>query len=143
MAVMSESRKLPAAEALRLLGEVRFGRVVYTSKAMPAIRLVPHVVADGQIVIAAGPEVAGNPLSISITETILAYEADQFDTDGGSGWTVVVVGHARALSGPERAEAAARMPRLPAASEPLIGISPEVITGYRLASGRGDPLAAG
>jgi nitroimidazol reductase NimA-like FMN-containing flavoprotein (pyridoxamine 5'-phosphate oxidase superfamily) len=37
-------------EALRLLASVRHGRVVFTSKALPAIRPVNHLVDDGRVI---------------------------------------------------------------------------------------------
>src|ERR1022692_3810349 len=91
---------LTAQEALELLGQVQFGRVVFTIRAMPAVRPVRHVVTAGQIVIAAGPELVLGSSSTTTPaasggETIVAYEADQLDATGCSGWSVVVNGLGR------------------------------------------------
>ena len=137
--VGTQSEDLTVAEALRLLGGVRFGRVVFTSRAMPAVRPVRHVVVDGKIVIAAGPElVVGSP---SVNgggagpDTILAYEADQLDNSGCSGWSVVVVGRAWPITG--EAEIDRYRPLLPQITVPdqLVTISADVVTGFRLVDG--------
>ncbi|HEX9031806.1 MAG TPA: pyridoxamine 5'-phosphate oxidase family protein [Streptosporangiaceae bacterium] len=137
--VETQSTDLTVAEALGLLGDVRFGRVVFTSRAMPAVRPVRHVVADGQVVIAAGPElVIGSPSMDGGGvggDTILAYEADQLDSSGCSGWSVVVIGRARPIT--DEAETARYRPMLPAVTVPdqLVSISADVVTGFRLTAG--------
>lgn len=130
-------KALTAQEALRLLSQVQFGRVVFTSRAMPAVRPVRHVVAAGQIVIAAGPElVLGSPSATTppgaAGETIVAYEADQLDVTGCRGWSVVVVGRARPITG--EAEASRYRLLLPAMTVPdqLVAISADVVTGFRV-----------
>lgn len=146
MARTQQSEDLTVAEALKLLGGVRFGRVVFTSRALPAVRPVRHVVAAGQIIITAGPElVLGSSTSKGsglADETIVAYEADQLDSTGCSGWTVVIVGRAR----PVTVEADVTQYRLllPAVTVPdqLVAIRTDVVTGFRLVAG-GDPVAAG
>jgi len=136
---------LSAGEALRLLGDVRFGRVVFTSRALPAVRPVRHVVADGQIVIAAGPELVLGPSAANSPgmsgETIVAYEADQLDSTGCAGWTVVVVGRARPLT--DAAAVSIYRPLLPPVTVPdqLVAISADVVTGFRTGY-VGDPVAA-
>jgi len=131
----THTEDLSAGEALRLLGGVRFGRVVFTSRAMPAVRPVRHVVADGQIVIAVGPELVLGPSSPSSPgmsgDTIVAYEADQFDAAGCAGWSVVVVGRARPLT--DAAAVGAYRPLLPQVTVPdqLVAISADVVTGFR------------
>ena len=128
---------MTSVEALTLLGQVRFGRVVFTSRALPAVRPVRHVVAGNEIVIAAGPELvlaapAGPGQAGSVTQTIVAYEADQLDATGSEGWSVVVVGRARPLSG--AAETGRYRSLLPAQTVPdqLVAISADVVTGFRL-----------
>lgn len=135
----TRSEDLTVAEALRLLAGVRFGRVVFTSRAMPAVRPVRHIVADGRIVIAAGPElVLGSPAMDGGgpgPDTILAYEADQLDNSGCSGWSVVVVGRAWPVTG--EAEIERYRPMLPQVTVPdqLVSISADVVTGFRLIEG--------
>jgi len=135
MSGTQQDQDLPVTEALRLLGDVRFGRVVFTSRALPAVRPVRHVVVDGTIVIAAGPELVLGPSSPSTSatgETIVAYEADQLDSTGCTGWGVVVVGRARPVTEPAKIRRYRRL--LPQVSVPdqLVAISADVVTGFRL-----------
>ncbi|HVB41708.1 MAG TPA: pyridoxamine 5'-phosphate oxidase family protein [Streptosporangiaceae bacterium] len=144
MDATQQSEELTAAQALELLGGVRFGRIVFTSRAMPAVKPVRHVLADGQIVIAIGPELVlgPSPAANGVTgDTIVAYEADQLDASGCSGWSVVVVGRARAVTG--KAQESRYRQLLPAVTVPdqLIAISPDVVTGLRLV-GNGEPVGA-
>ena len=135
MSGTQQHEDLPVAEALRLLGKVRFGRVVFTSRAMPAVRPVRHVVTDGAIVIAVGPELVLGPSSPSTStgETIVAYEADRLDSSGCSGWSVVVVGRARPVTGTTEVAMYRRL--LPPVTVPdqLVAISADVVSGFRLA----------
>jgi len=131
--------ELTVAESLQLLSEVRFGRVVFTSRALPAVKPVRHVLSDGEIVIAAGPELVFGPASQAAEsgpppETIVAYEADQLDATGRSGWSVVVVGRARPIT--DKNELSRYRGLLPPTTVPdqLVGISAEVVSGFRLVS---------
>ncbi len=136
------SEDLTVAEALELLGNVRFGRVVFTSKAMPTVRPVRHVLAGGQIVIAAGPELVLGTAGAG-GDTILAYEADQLDSSGSSGWSVVVVGRATRVSGGARERLYRRMLPL-AAGDQLVVISTDLVAGFRLTPREGStPVPAG
>jgi len=129
---------LTLREALALLGQVQFGRIVFTTRAMPAVRPVRHVVAAGRIIIAAGPELVLGSSSPTTPggsggETIVAYEADRLDATGCSGWSVVVVGRARPVT--TDAEASLYRHLLPVMTVPdqLVVISADVVTGFRLA----------
>jgi hypothetical protein len=149
-----QSRELPPAEALRLLACVPFGRVIFTSRAMPAVRPVRHVMTDGAIIIAVGPELVlgfpgpAEPIRPAVAqrprpgpETIVAYEADELDSTGCSGWSVVVVGRARAMT--DSAEVRRYRALLPAMAAPdqLVAISTDVVTGFRLAQAAPYPVA--
>lgn len=141
-----QSEDLTAGEALELLRGVRFGRVVFTSRAMPAVRPVRHVLEDGQIIIAAGPELVLGSQSATASaraggDTIVAYEADQMDASGCSGWSVVVVGRARPVIGDAESSRYRRM--LPAMTVPdqLVAISADVVSGFRLVGGD-EPVGA-
>ncbi|MDW8804326.1 pyridoxamine 5'-phosphate oxidase family protein, partial [Streptomyces scabiei] len=50
-AVARRSVDLDSDEALRLLGTVSFGRIVFTRHALPTVRPVNHVLDRGEIVI--------------------------------------------------------------------------------------------
>jgi hypothetical protein len=136
-------KNLTAAEALTLLGDVRFGRVVFTTRAMPDVRPVRHVVCGDRIIIAAGPELVLGATSPSGTgasqDTIVAYEADELDGTGCTGWSVVVVGRACPVT--EEGEIGRYRELLPAVTVPdqLVSISADVVNGYRLERGA-DPV---
>ena len=95
---MESGRKLAPLskdECLRLVDSVPFGRIVFTSRAMPAVRLVRHARFGEQIVIPARPD-----LGITAVEpgTVVAYEADLIDSGHQPAWTVLVIGRARRVS---------------------------------------------
>jgi hypothetical protein len=104
---------------------------------MPAVRPVRHIAAAGQIVIAAGPELV---LGFSATstpggsggETIVAYEADQIDATGCSGWSVVVVGRARPVTTGAEADRYRHLLPVMTVPDQLVVISADVVTGFRL-----------
>ncbi|HEX3790521.1 MAG TPA: pyridoxamine 5'-phosphate oxidase family protein [Pseudonocardiaceae bacterium] len=82
---------LDRTECLALLRTVGFGRVVFTNRALPAVRPVRFTLDGDSLLLAPIPE--GGP----VTETpgaVLAFEADSFSADLTTGWYVVVVGRA-------------------------------------------------
>jgi hypothetical protein len=125
--------ELPRAEALRLLGSVPFGRVVFTARAMPAVRPVNHLVDQGSIIIRTS---LGSALSTSVdgTGTVVAYEADQIDPVTRQGWSVVVVGRAVPVTDePLRLHYRRALPPwADGQHDEVIAISTDVVTGYRL-----------
>jgi Pyridoxamine 5'-phosphate oxidase len=125
--------ELPKDEALRLLGSVPFGRVVFTARALPAIRPVNHLVDGNMIIIRTS---LGSALSADVddTGTVVAYEADEIDPVTRQGWSVVVVG--RAIPVREGALSAryrqALQPWAAGHRDEVIAISTDMVTGYRL-----------
>src|SRR5690348_935366 len=75
------STGIDSVEALRLLGSVSFGRVVFTQQALPTIRPVNHVLADGDIVIRthAGAALTARTRQARDLGVVVAYEADDID----------------------------------------------------------------
>lgn len=126
-------KELSAADSLRLLAGVPLGRVVFTHHALPAIRPVNHIVADGQIVIRSSP---GTVLSTELAafETVVAFEADELDVEQRLGWSVVVTGVARLVR--DQGEVAhykdILRPWVAGEMDQVIRIRPEIITGYEL-----------
>ena len=126
-------RELPRAEAMRLLGSVPVGRLVFTHQALPAIRPVNHLVEGDAIVIGL---TSGSAIAASAGGggTVVAYEADELDLGGRLGWTVIVVGVARLVT---QADAAGRhrarlRPWLSGAMTDILVISSEIVTGFQL-----------
>ena len=130
-------RELSQADAWRRLGSVPFGRVVFTSRALPAILPVNHVVDHGRVIFRT-PEASG---VISLTPTrhpvVLAYQADQIDPVAGTGWSVLVTGLGGLVDEPSQAaryRATLRSWLVPETG-PMILIRPEIVTGYELTAG--------
>jgi hypothetical protein len=128
-----ELAELPKDEALRLLGSVPFGRVVFTERALPAVRPVNHLVDGNRIIIRTA---LGSALSTDVdgTGTVVAYEADEIDPVTRRGWSVVVVGRAVPVTdGPLSARYRQELqPWAAGRRDEVIAISTDMITGYRL-----------
>ena len=128
-----ELAELPRAESLRLLASVPFGRVVFTARALPAVRPVNHLVDGSRIIIRTS---LGSALSADVDDvgTVVAYEADEIDPVTRRGWSVVVVG--RALPVTDGLLSAryrkALQPWAAGHRDEVIAISTDMVTGYRL-----------
>ncbi|AQZ61251.1 hypothetical protein BKM31_06910 [[Actinomadura] parvosata subsp. kistnae] len=127
-------RELPETEALRLLAEVPFGRVVFTRHALPAIRPVNHVVVDGRIVIRSSPGTILGSHVAPAEAVVVAYEADELDGHERLGWSVIVTGVARLVTDPEEAALLRGMltPWVAGEMEQVIRIQPEIVNGFAL-----------
>lgn len=89
------------AEAISLLASVPLGRIVFTDRALPAIRLVSHLVEDGDVIIRNDHDVAIVPADGAAARgTVVAYEADHVDPVTRAGWSVVVTGTATLITQP-------------------------------------------
>jgi len=82
-------------DCMRLLGSVTIGRVVFTAHALPAVAPVNFAVVNDEIVLRTG---TGSKLDAAIANSVVAFEADQFDVEHRRGWSVVVVGQARVVT---------------------------------------------
>ena len=82
-------------ECMRLMGSVPVGRIVYTRQALPAVELVNFALVDGDIVIRTSAE---GKLAAATRGAVVAFEADSVDLDGHAGWSVAIVGQARAVT---------------------------------------------
>lgn len=126
--------ELTRSEALHLLTTVKYGRVIFTSNALPAVRPVNHLLDDGEIVIRTSLSAR---LVIAVAQPIIvAYEVDQIDPDQRLGWSVVVTGYARQIEDPDRISRYEQL-LLPWVDhnhmDVAIGIQTELVTGFRLA----------
>ncbi|MFF4113195.1 pyridoxamine 5'-phosphate oxidase family protein [Streptomyces sp. NPDC001714] len=126
-------RALDRQECLRLLGKVPVGRVVYTQQALPAVLPVNFSLdADASVALCTA---AGSDLVRAIGGVVVAFEADEFDAESGSGWSVVVTGRAAVVSDPaEHARLAQAGPRswMPIRDPVFVRIESEMITGREL-----------
>jgi hypothetical protein len=129
-------------EALVLLTGAPFGRVVFTHRALPAIRPVNHIVDQGFIIIRTR---LVTRLAAAVTDqlpypTVVAYQADGLDPVARIGWSVVATGIARPVADPDRLACYERLlqPWVGGVMDTVFAIEPEIILGFRLEdAGRG------
>lgn len=131
--------ELPRDEALRLLGSAPFGRVVFTMRALPAIRPVNHIMDGEDVLIRTNLGTAVASALAAGGDVVLAYEADMIDPDTRTGWSVVVTGVARLVWDPDENARYQRMlnPWVDNPMDAVIRIHPDIVDGYRLT----DPTA--
>ena len=125
--------RLPAGECLRLLATVPVGRIVYTRQALPAVELVNFALDGGDIVIRTDP---GGTLAAALQHTVVAFEADDFDSARRHGWSVTVVGQSREVTDPAdiaRLATIGLQPWVVGEKEYFIRITPGIVNGRRLA----------
>ncbi|MEV0494116.1 pyridoxamine 5'-phosphate oxidase family protein [Streptomyces atratus] len=130
------SVELGSDEALRLLGSVSVGRIVFTRHALPTVRPVNHVLDDGDIVIRTheGAALTSRTRQADGLGVVVAYEADTIDPDTHLGWSVVVTGYAHLVTDPhELARYQALLsPWVSRTMDYAVRIHPDLITGVRL-----------
>ncbi|GHE44770.1 pyridoxamine 5'-phosphate oxidase family protein [Streptomyces capitiformicae] len=130
------SVELDSAEALRLLGSVSLGRIVFTQHALPTIRPVNHILDDGDIIIRTheGSAITSHTRHANGSGVVVAYEADAIDPDTHLGWSVVVTGYARLITDPhELARYQALLhPWVKQVMDYAVRIHPDLVTGIRL-----------
>jgi nitroimidazol reductase NimA-like FMN-containing flavoprotein (pyridoxamine 5'-phosphate oxidase superfamily) len=85
-------------DCLRRLAEGSTGRIAISDRALPVIVPVAYAVSGHAIVFRTEP---GGMLARACDDAVVAFEIDQFAADGTAGWSVLVVGMARLLSGSE------------------------------------------
>lgn len=127
---------LSRQDSLRRLAAVSFGRVVFTRRALPAIRPINHVVADGAVIVrtdlGAGPG--------SARGMVVAYEADDINPQDHLGWSVIVTGHATVVWDRDEVARYKRLlrPWVNGTPNEIIRIEPELVTGYQLTQADND-----
>lgn len=133
--------ELSREESLRLLGAVPMGRVVFTLRALPAIRPVNHIVDDGDVIFRTRYDSALAPAAGSI---IVAYEADEIDRCSHSGWSVIVTGATERVTDSDQIERYRHRIRTwydPGPADVVVRIRTAFVTGIRLVPERGCPGA--
>ncbi|MEV5010642.1 pyridoxamine 5'-phosphate oxidase family protein [Streptomyces sp. NPDC001698] len=133
---MSENdgfRSMDRQECLRLMAEVPVGRVVYTRQALPAVLPVNFALAaDASVLLRTS---AGSDLVRAVDGVVVAFEADAFDAESRSGWSVVVTGRATVVTDPVEHERLMRTgPRswMPIEEDVFIRIEATMVTGREL-----------
>ena len=127
------AQRLDTDEAIRLLASVEFGRVVFTVNALPAIRPVNHLLDDGRIIIRTRLTSAISSRARSADGVVVAYEADDINSQTRTGWSVVVTGRAHTVTDPGEVARYEQLlhPWVNHAST-VVAIEPEFITGFRI-----------
>ncbi|MFG3659417.1 pyridoxamine 5'-phosphate oxidase family protein [Streptomyces sp. NPDC047706] len=127
---------MDSAEALRLLGSVSVGRIVFTRRALPTVRPVNHVLDGGDIVVRTheGAALTLRTQDADAREVVVAYEADAIDPETHLGWCVVVTGFASLVTDARELARYRSMlhPWVQQAMDYAVRISPDLITGIRL-----------
>jgi uncharacterized protein len=85
---------LPFGECLRLLASVPVGRVGFLADGELVILPVNHVVDGQDVVFRTG---YGSKLSAAGGEGLAAFEADHYDEQTRSGWSILVTGRAEVV----------------------------------------------
>jgi nitroimidazol reductase NimA-like FMN-containing flavoprotein (pyridoxamine 5'-phosphate oxidase superfamily) len=130
-------RALDRRECLRLLAEVPVGRVVYTRQALPAVLPINFSLdADASVLLFTS---AGSDLMRAIDGVVVAFEADEFDAETRSGWSVVVTGRATAVTDPaehQRLSRTGRQSWMPVRDGVFVRIESTLVTGRELTGAR-------
>ena len=93
-----------------------------------------HLVDDGKIIIRTRLTTAISAAMRSADAgVIVAYEADSFDDESRSGWSVVVTGRAQAVADPGQISRYERLlhPWVNRADN-VLAIAPDIVTGFRI-----------
>jgi hypothetical protein len=119
---------------MRLLGGVSIGRIVFTARALPAVRPVCHVVHGDHVIIRMDRNAAITSELRAEAGTVVAYEADAIDMSEHLGWSVVVVSVTHRVIDPDEAALYRRAlrPWVTGAKDQVIAIHADIVTGYRL-----------
>ena len=120
-------------ECWELLRGTSIGRVVFTMRALPAIRPVNHVIDGHTIVIRShlGSAITGHS---SRDGAVVCYEADDINPVQHTGWSVIATGMARLVTDPDAISRYQQMlePWVARSMDQVIAITPGTITGIRL-----------
>ena len=84
--------ELTESESWQLLRSVSLGRIVFTQRAMPAIRPVNHLADHQTIIIRSHLGSAIVARASAGDGTVVAYEADEIDPVRHTGWSVIATG---------------------------------------------------
>ena len=131
-AVHGEFTRLDRGESLRLLATVPVGRLIFTVGALPAVRLMNFVLADGLIVVRTA---ADTTVARKVNDSVVAFEADDLDAATSSGWSVIVTGRATLVTDPGLAARCQKVPLAawaPGERDQYVTITTELVEGRRV-----------
>lgn len=122
-------------ESLELLSTKTFGRLVVRRKDDMDLFPLNYLVHEGNILFRTAE---GSKLfSLTLNDDVL-FEADEVDSDGSAAWSVIVKGHARALTSNEEIREADELPLkpwLPTLKYNYVVVTPDSISGRKFKLG--------
>ncbi|MEV6824793.1 pyridoxamine 5'-phosphate oxidase family protein [Amycolatopsis sp. NPDC051102] len=121
---------LDRQQCLALLRTASLGRVIFTHRAMPAVRPVRFTVVDDAVVFAVP---AGSSLYAGARDAVVAFEADEFAADTGAGWYVSLLGRAAESGAVDVGDIACACPGPVRAGHRFLRVPAETISGHRIA----------
>lgn len=122
-------------ECRTLLSEGSWGRVVLSISALPAAVPVNYRVIGNEVVFRTA---AGGKLQAALDHAVVAFEIDEHDTGSRTGWSVLVVGAARAITDPAelaRVQTAGIDSWVPDLPDVYVAVEVDRISGRRLGCG--------
>jgi nitroimidazol reductase NimA-like FMN-containing flavoprotein (pyridoxamine 5'-phosphate oxidase superfamily) len=134
IAAPRQALELTVAECWRLLASASLGRVVFTHRAMPAIRPVNHLVEHRTIVFRSHLGAAIVSRAAAGDGSVVCYEADDLDPVRRTGWSVIATGMARLVREPAAIERYEQLlePWIAGQLDQVISVAPEFVSGIRL-----------
>jgi nitroimidazol reductase NimA-like FMN-containing flavoprotein (pyridoxamine 5'-phosphate oxidase superfamily) len=135
----SALQRLSRDECLTLMASVPVGRIIYTRRALPAVELVNFALDHGDIVIRTD---SGGKLAAAARGAVVAFEVDQVDLAGQSGWSVTAIGPSTEVTDPDelaRLRTIGLKSWAPGERDHFIRISPVMLNGQHLRTGSAQP----
>jgi nitroimidazol reductase NimA-like FMN-containing flavoprotein (pyridoxamine 5'-phosphate oxidase superfamily) len=126
---------LSREECLRLLSTAVLGRLAVSTAALPTILPVNFCFDGQQILFRTGD---GTKLHAATRNAVVAFEVDEIEQASQTGWSVVVTGVARELTGPDELDAAAAHALVrwaPGPDHRVVAISTDMVSGRRIVPG--------
>jgi nitroimidazol reductase NimA-like FMN-containing flavoprotein (pyridoxamine 5'-phosphate oxidase superfamily) len=122
---------LEKEECLGLLSRPAVGRIALSVGALPVVLPVNFVLFDGDILIRTAP---GTKLQAAAANAVVAFEVDQVDPIGHTGWSVMVQGVASEITDDATVARARRAPLTPWAGADgcHLRIACQIVSGRRL-----------
>ncbi len=128
---LEELQNLTPRECLELLRTRELGRVGFQVADRPVILPVNYRVVANAVVFRTAP---GTKLDAALMRAPVAFEVDDVEMNGRSGWSVLLVGHATELSDQASLQEAKRLdvsPWAPGSREHFVVITAEEVSGRR------------
>lgn len=123
---------LDRAECMRLLGFTGVGRVAIVEAGQPMIFPINYLIDGEEVLFRTAP---GSKLDAAVRNQMVVFEIDHADPMYHTGWSVIVAGHAREVTDPDRRAEIGELPLRPWApgkKDHIVAIAAERVTGRRI-----------